>query len=121
MCYCYAPFFLSRNVIEHNLKEFNIPSHDDRLAQVLQHERKGRGRVSQRVCSVQNYETVEQLVGVLNVFRDLEVKHVQSRFIRLLLIKWLKMFLIKWLKMFLVWSVIEYLNPVIHGHVAGVQ
>lgn len=86
MCYCYAPFFLSRNIIDAivmALKESNIPSHDDRLAQVLQHERKGRGRVSQRVCSVQNYETVEQLVGVLNVFRDLEVKHIQ-RFIRFL-------------------------------------
>ncbi len=82
MCYCYAPFFLSRNIIDAiitALKESNIPSHDDGLAQVLKHKGECRGRVSQSVCSVQNHETVEQLVGVLNVFRDLEVdENVQS-------------------------------------------
>jgi hypothetical protein len=32
---------------------------DDGLSQVLHHERERRGRVSERVCSVENDETIE--------------------------------------------------------------
>jgi hypothetical protein len=54
------------------LKEV-LPSDDDRLAEVLEHEGEGRGGVGQGVGAVKHHEPVEQLVRVLDVLGDLVV------------------------------------------------
>ena len=52
----------------------NLPSEDDRLSKVFQHEGERRSRVGQGVGPVKHHEAVEQLVRVLDVLSNLKGK-----------------------------------------------
>ncbi len=81
------------------------PRDDDGLSQVLQHEAERRGGVGEGVGAVEDDEAVEVLVGVLDVL-DGRGQQVQVRRLH---------------EMGVAVAHLRDLNPVVHGHVAGVE